>query len=165
MLSVIAQSPSPSSPSRRRAPARTFGVRVLLPSSVPRVGPVLVLDDDLVSGRSTARFVRAAVRGKVLIARTIHQAECLLRFGPTPSAIVTDFELQTSAHGVTFLERARQYGDIRAVVFTGAPQLAREALARSPLGDSVSVIPRDRGLTALAQWLGGVSECVALRSA
>ncbi len=121
-------------------------------------GPVLLLDDDRLSGRGTARYIRGRCGIEVVVARTLHQAQCLLRFGPPPSAIVTDFELQTPETGVDFIVSCRRFRRVPAVVFTGAPQAARAALDSARLSHEVPVLGRQSGLELLGAWLCDMSE-------
>ncbi len=120
---------------------------------------VLVLDDDVLAGRALARIVRTVTGLEVQIARSIEQAESLMRRLPAPSAVVTDFEL-ISEDGAMAVEGLRQFGcQAPAVVVTGSPERAMVTLADSSLSEVVPVIAKSEAHERLPEWLDQVQLC------
>lgn len=114
---------------------------------------MLLVDDDVVNTRALSRWLKTEFGIDTRSARTIEQAEAWLRSMPTPSAIITDFDLVAGETGALVLQQLREWGvNAPATVLTGAPVRARTALRRFCLG-AVPVLSKSGFHDALRQWL------------
>lgn len=114
---------------------------------------VLLIDDDPLNTRALSRWIKSEFATETRSARTIHQAACWLRSMPRPAAIITDFDLAAGETGAAALEHFRRGGvHVPAVVLTGAPTRARDALWRSDLR-RVPVLSKTNFHEQLRAWL------------
>src|SRR5687767_13512066 len=99
---------------------------------------VLVVDDDLITGRSTARCISAKTRTSVLVAQSLKGASTRVRSSVTwPVAIVLDYDL-AGPSGVRVLSALRRLGCSAPCAFlTGAPEKVELALRRGRRCESI----------------------------
>lgn len=113
----------------------------------------LLLDDDVVNTRALSRWLKREFGMDTRSAQTIHQADCWLRSMPTPTAIITDFDLAAGETGAGALQHFRHGGvDVPALVLTGAPTRAQQALDRLGL-TGISVLSKGHFHDQLGRWL------------
>lgn len=117
---------------------------------------VLVVDDDPVAARATARAVSSVTGARVALVQDVDSALRLaLRASSPPAAAVLDFELGDGSTGLSVLMSLRASGcDAPCAFHTGAPDLAVNALASSRVGDGYPVF--DKGGSSLLQWLAEI---------
>ncbi len=114
---------------------------------------VLLIDDDPINTRALSRWLKSELAIETRSARTIHQADCWLRSMPRPAVIITDFDLAGGETGAVALEHFRLRGlNCPAIVLTGAPSRAREALWCSELR-RVPVLSKTSFQEQLRTWL------------
>jgi CheY-like chemotaxis protein len=116
---------------------------------------VLVVDDEPLASRATARLVSRATEGSVAVARDLATALHLVRRARTaPSAVLLDFELGAGQDGTAVLTALREAGCRAPCAFhTAAPERARQALQGLWRGEQPPVFEKDgRGGRAIA-WL------------
>jgi CheY-like chemotaxis protein len=128
---------------------------------------VLIVDDDPVAARATARIVGSGATVKVSFVTDVDSALVLVsRAAEAPSAVILDFELRRGETGIMALMSLRAAGcDSPCAFHTGSPQRAREALESSRLGTDYPIF--DKGAPeygALVAWLSGVFAKHALAS-
>jgi CheY-like chemotaxis protein len=117
---------------------------------------VLVVDDDPVAARATARAVSRALGVRFSFVSDAPSAVRLVSHTEeAPAAVLLDFELRGGETGVTVLSGLRAAGCQSPCAFhTGAPGRARAALAAARLVEGHPVFdkaPRHAG--ALAEWV------------
>ncbi|HVU01285.1 MAG TPA: response regulator [Polyangiaceae bacterium] len=114
---------------------------------------VLVVDDDPVAARATARAVSGATGARVALVADVDSALRLAtRASVPPAAAILDFELAGGATGLSVLMSLRANGcDAPCAFHTGAPDAALEALEKSRIGDGYPVF--DKGDGTLISWL------------
>jgi ActR/RegA family two-component response regulator len=114
---------------------------------------VLVVDDDPVTARATARAVSGATGARVALVADVDSALRLAtRASVPPAAAILDFELGDGTTGLTVLMSLRASGcDAPCAFHTGSPELALAALEESHVGDGYPVF--DKGDATLVSWL------------
>src|SRR5690606_31652971 len=84
---------------------------------------LLLVEDDAVAARTSARLLRRASGLFVRLAENGNAAERLLQTFGEPTAIVSDFTLSNGENGVAVLERLRGLRcSAPAALFSGAPE-------------------------------------------
>ena len=119
---------------------------------------VLVVDDDPLAARSTARVISATGRTRVTVLPDGDAAVKLLaRTEHAPAAIVLDFELARGETGHDVLARLRAVGCRSPVAFlTGAPERASAALSSGKRSAVCPVLKKGPSAAALLGWLSFV---------
>lgn len=115
---------------------------------------VLVVDDDVVSGRSTARWLAAKTGARVLVARSLRDACQMVRSASFwPSAIVLDYDLGGPS-GVRVLSALRRLGCPAPGAFlTGAPEKVELALRCGRHDERIEIFSRAERTERLANWV------------
>ncbi len=128
-----------------------YGQRQVVPS-------VLWVASDRRLSLSDTRWLRQAARMDVCIASSSEEAATLAR-GRAFAFCVIEFELKDD-DGVQVLEHLRARGlSSPAVLLTAAPELALQALAKSPLAEVLPVFSRSERFERLREWLDQLETC------
>jgi CheY-like chemotaxis protein len=117
---------------------------------------VLIVDDDPLAARATARFVMGATSLHVAVVGDVDRALHLVtRATEPPLAVVLDYDLGGGEKGVSVLLSLRASGiEVPCAFHTGAPDKARAALTKSRLGDGYPVFDKGgSGAQELVVWL------------
>jgi CheY-like chemotaxis protein len=117
---------------------------------------VLLVDDDRVAARGTARLLSGSLGARVSIVPTADSALRLVAGArDVPAAIVLDFDLGASSTGVELLMRLREGGFRGPCAFsTGTPAGASAALSGSRLPDDSPIFRKGDSDGGLVAWLG-----------
>jgi CheY-like chemotaxis protein len=119
---------------------------------------VLVLDDDPIAARATARAVSSVTGARVALVFDVESALRLaMRASEPPAAAILDFELGGGTTGFLVLERLRASGFEAPCAFhTGAPGAAASALASGRLGGTYPVFDKGDKDGSLVSWVMGI---------
>jgi CheY-like chemotaxis protein len=134
---------------------RSEGMSVLARrhSAVPWM---LVVDDDPIAARATARMVTSAIGVRVAVVGSVEDALRLVtRAASAPLALVLDYDLRGSEKGVSVLLSLRAAGfEVPCAFHTGASAEARSALRRNRLEGGYPVFEKGQpGGSDLLTWL------------
>jgi CheY-like chemotaxis protein len=117
---------------------------------------VLIVDDDPLTARGTARLLMAATGLNVAVVTDVERAlQVVTRAVDGPLAVVLDYDLRDGEKGLTVLLSLRAMGfEVPCAFHTGAPDKARSALAKSRLEDGYPVFDKGEiGAQNLVQWV------------
>jgi CheY-like chemotaxis protein len=119
---------------------------------------VLVVDDDPIAARATARAVSSVTGARVALVADVDSALRLaMRASEPPAAAILDFELGGGSTGVTVLLSLRASGcDVPCAFHTGSPGAALSALVSSRLGDGYPVFDKGDKGGSLVSWVVGI---------
>jgi ActR/RegA family two-component response regulator len=117
---------------------------------------VLVVDDEPLTARATARAVSASTGARVSLVSDVDSALHLVRrASEAPAAVLLDFDLKDGETGLTVLLSLRAAGCESPCAFhTGAPARARAALSAARFDDGYPVF--DKGTQGFATWVLGL---------
>jgi CheY-like chemotaxis protein len=119
---------------------------------------VLVVDDDPLAARATARLVTSSIGIRVAVVGSVGDALRLVaRAGSTPLALVLDYDLRGGEKGVTILLSLRASGcEVPCAFHTGAAGEARSALRKNRIEDGCPIFEKSQGGGAsLLEWIAG----------
>ena len=116
---------------------------------------VLVVDDDPIAARATARAVSSVTGARVALVADVDSALRLaMRASESPAAVILDFELSDGSTGLSVLMSLRASGCEAPCAFhTGAPERAIRALGATRVGDSYPVFEKGGVGGALVSWV------------
>jgi CheY-like chemotaxis protein len=117
---------------------------------------VLVVDDDALAARSTARLLNGTTGVRVAVVSDVEQSLRLItRADAPPAAAVLDHDLGDGEQGLTVLLSLRALGfEVPCAFLTGAAEEALAALRKSRLGDGYPVFHKGRSSPVeLVDWL------------
>jgi ActR/RegA family two-component response regulator len=102
---------------------------------------VLVVDDDPIAARATARAVSSVTGARVALVADVDAALRLaMRASESPAAVILDFDLSDGSTGLSVLMSLRASGCEAPCAFhTGAPERAMAALGATRASDSYPV--------------------------
>jgi CheY-like chemotaxis protein len=119
---------------------------------------VLVVDDDPLAARATARLVTSSIGIRVAVVGSVGDALRLVaRAGSTPLALVLDYDLRGGEKGVSILLSLRASGcEVPCAFHTGATAEARSALRKNRIEDGCPIFEKGQGGgELLLEWLAG----------
>lgn len=118
---------------------------------------VLVVDDDPIAARATARAVSSATGARVALVADVDSALRLaMRASEPPAAVILDFELGGGSTGLAVLMSLRASGFETPCAFhTGSPGAVASALIASRLGDGYPVFHKGDNDGSLVSWIVG----------
>jgi CheY-like chemotaxis protein len=117
---------------------------------------VLIVDDDPLAARATARLVMGVTRLNVALVADVDRAlQMVTRAPDAPIAVVLDYDLSGGENGLSVLLSLRASGiEVPCAFHTGAPQRARAALTKSRLSEGYPVFDKGTaGAEELVRWL------------
>jgi CheY-like chemotaxis protein len=117
---------------------------------------VLIVDDDPLTARATARLLTAATGLNVAVVGDVDRALRLVtRSVEGPLAVILDYDLRDGEKGLTVLLSLRANGfEVPCAFHTGAPAVARAALEKTRLDGGYPVFDKGQiGAQDLVQWL------------
>jgi ActR/RegA family two-component response regulator len=119
---------------------------------------VLVVDDDPIAARATARAVSSVTGARVALVAGVDSALRLaMRASEPPAAVILDFELSDGSTGLSVLMSLRASGcDAPCAFHTGAPERAISALRSSRVGDGYPVFDKGGTTGSLVSWVAGL---------
>jgi ActR/RegA family two-component response regulator len=119
---------------------------------------VLVVDDDPIAARATARAVSSITGARVALVADLDSALRLaMRASEPPAAAILDFELGGGSTGLAVLMSLRASGCEAPCAFhTGSPEAALSALVSSRLGDGYPVFDKGDNGGSLVSWVLGI---------
>jgi ActR/RegA family two-component response regulator len=119
---------------------------------------VLVVDDDPIAARATARAVSSVTGARVALVANVDSALRLaMRASEPPAAVILDFELGGGSTGLAVLMSLRASGCEAPCAFhTGSPAVVAAALVASRLGDGYPVFQKGENDGSLVSWIVGI---------
>jgi ActR/RegA family two-component response regulator len=118
---------------------------------------VLIVDDDPIAARATARAVSSVTGARVALVADVDSALRLaMRASEPPAAAILDFELGGGSTGLSVLLSLRASGCEAPCAFhTGAPGTAHAAL-ESSRSDGYPVFDKGNNDGSLMSWVVGI---------